>query len=131
MGEFPPHSRPNLRYFLGRAEPVQPRHQRRMQARGDCVRRGGNCRRNLHRFQLAPGLQYCLCHLLHEQGDSVGTLDNVLSDLRRKRLVADDAIDQAADVAMSQPVERKSCDVRLPGPGRLELGPERHDQQRG
>ncbi len=101
-----------------------------MQARGDRQRRGGNRDCSLYRFQLAPGFQHGLCHLLHEQRDAVSTLDDVLSNARRQRLVADDAVDHGVDLAMSQPVEGKSCDVRLSDPGRLELRPERHDQQR-
>ena len=85
--------RPDLCHLLGRAEPVEPRHQGRMQARGDRQRRGGNRGRSLHRFQLAPGLQHRLCHLFYEQWDAVGALDDVLSDVRRQQLVADDAVD--------------------------------------
>ena len=100
-----------------------------MQTRGDCQSRRGNGGRNLHRVQLTPRLQHRLCHLLYKQRDAVGALDNVLPDVCRQRLVADDVLDQGVDLAMSQPVEGKTCDVRLSDPGRLELRPERHDQQ--
>jgi hypothetical protein len=39
MAEFPPDRRPHLRHLLGWAEPVEPRHQRRLQACRD--RQGG------------------------------------------------------------------------------------------
>jgi len=38
VGKVPPDRRPDLRHLLGGAEPVEPSHQRRMQACGD--RRG-------------------------------------------------------------------------------------------
>ena len=37
MIKFPPDRCPNLRHLSGRtAEPIEPRHQRGVQARGDC-----------------------------------------------------------------------------------------------
>ena len=44
-------------------------------------------------------------------------------------LVADDAVDHGADFALRQPIEGEGGDVRPSDPGRLELRPERHDQQ--
>ena len=129
MRKLTAYRRPDLYQFLGRAKPVEPRHQGSMQARGHRQRRRGNRSHSLHRFQLAASLQHGLCHLLHEQRDAVGALDDVHSDVCRQRPVADDVVDHGADLAMSQPIEGKSCDVRLPDPGRLELRPKRHDQQ--
>jgi hypothetical protein len=56
-------------------------------------------------------------------------LDDVLSDVRRQQLVADDAVDHGADVSLCQTVDRQRGHMRLSDPGRLELRPERHDQQ--
>ena len=42
MRKFPTNCGSCLRYFLGGAEPVEPRHQRRMQARGHRQRWRGN-----------------------------------------------------------------------------------------
>jgi hypothetical protein len=42
---------------------------------------------------LALRLQHRLRHLLHEQRDAIGPLDDVLSNVRREQLVADDAVD--------------------------------------
>ena len=43
---------------------------------------------------LALSLQHRLRHLLYEQRNAVGALNDVLADFRGKKLVADDAIDQ-------------------------------------
>ena len=100
MRELTTYRRPDLCHLLGRAKPVEPRHQGSMQARGDRQRRRGNRGRSLHRFRLAPGLQHRFGHLLDEQRDAVGALDDVLPDVRRQQLVADDAVDHGADVAI-------------------------------
>ena len=42
------------------------------------------------RAALALRLQHRFGHLLHEQGDAVGSFDDVLPDVRRKQLVADE-----------------------------------------
>ena len=73
--------------------------------------------------------QYGLRHLLHEQRNAVGALDDVLPDARREGLVADDAIDHGADFPLSQPIDGEGGDVRSSDPSRIEFRPERHDQQ--
>jgi hypothetical protein len=127
VGELPSDRRPDLCQLLGRAEPIEPRHQGSMQACRDRQRWGGNRGRDLHRLQLTPGLQHSLCHFFDEQWDAVGTLDNVLPDICRQRLAADDPVDHGANVALSKPIEDKSCDMRLSDPWRLELRPKRHN----
>ena len=62
-------------------------------------------------------------------GDAVGALDKVLSDVRRQQLIAYDAVDHGADLAMSRPIEGRRCYVRLSDPGCVELWPRRHDQE--
>ena len=57
------------------------------------------------RFALALRLQHRLRHLLHEQRNAVGALDDVLPDVRRQMLVADDAVDHGVDVALRQPID--------------------------
>ena len=129
MRKLPPDRRPDLRHFLGGAEPVEPRHQRGVQACGDGqCRRRNSCNCVLGRA-LALRLQHRLGHLLHEQGNAVGALDDVLPDARREELVADDAVDHGADFALRQPIDRERGHVRPSDPGRLEFWPERHDQQ--
>ena len=91
MRELPPDRRADLRHLLGGAEPVEPRHQRGVQARRDRQRRRRNRGDRPPRFALALRLQHRLRHLLHEQRNAVGALDDVLPDVRRQRLVAGDA----------------------------------------
>jgi calcineurin-like phosphoesterase family protein len=79
---------------------------------------------------LALGLEHRLRHLLDEQGDAISALDNVLSDAGRKQLVANDPVYHGADFSLRQSIEREGGHVRSSDPGRLELRPERHDQQR-
>ena len=80
-------------------------------------------------FTLAFGLQHRPRHLLDEQRNAVGALDDVLPDIRGQQLVADDAVDHDADFALPQPVDGEECHVRAADPRRLELRPEGHDQQ--
>ena len=129
MGELPPDSRPDLRHLLGGAEPVEPRHQRGVQACGDRQGRGRNRGGGAPRFALAFRLQHRLRHFLHEQRNAVGALDDVLPDVRRQRLVAGDAVDHRVDFALRQAINRERGHMRPSDPGRLELRPERHDQQ--
>ena len=114
----------DLRDFLGRAHPIEPRHQRGLQGRGN--RQGSApCR-----FALALRLQYCLRHLLDEQRHAVAALDDVPADGRRQLPRAGDGADHDVDVALVQPIEDDRRDVGLPGPRREEFRPEAYDQQR-
>src|SRR5271163_3046523 len=87
MGELPVDCRRDLCQLLGRAaEPVESRHERGMQARGD-----RQCRRR-NRGNHGPGgglalcFQYGLGHLLHKQGDTVAT------SMMSCRMVADSSL---------------------------------------
>jgi hypothetical protein len=71
-----------------------------------------------------------LRHLLYEQRDTVGALDDVLPDVYREQLVAYDTVDHRADFALRQPIEGERGHVGPSNPQGLELRPERHDQQR-
>src|SRR5262249_2936242 len=65
------------------AEPVEPGHERGIEARRhtQCWRRNrSNCARS---GDLASCLQYSLGHLLYEQRNTVGTLDDVLPNACR------------------------------------------------
>ena len=130
MREFASNRRPDLSQLLGGTEPVEPRHKRCMQARRDCHCRRGNQGRRPLGLAFACCLQHRLCHLLHEQGDAVGALDDVLPDIGRQRLVPDDVVDQGADFTGGQRGEGEGGHMRLSDPGRLEFRPERHDEQR-
>ena len=91
MGELPPDRRADLRHLLGGAEPVKPRHQRGVQACGDRQGRGRNRSGGPLGFALALRLQHRLRHFLDKQRNAVGALDDVLPDVRRQQLVADNA----------------------------------------
>ena len=78
-------------------------------------------------FALAFRLQDRLDHFFHEQGDAVRAFDNVLTDVRRDELVADNVVDYRLDVALREPVDSDSSHIGPSNPGRLELRTERHD----
>jgi hypothetical protein len=127
MRKIAPDRRADLRYFLRRAEPVEARHQRGVQA---CrYRRGRSGRNRAFSRALRISLQNRFGHLLDEQRDAVSALDDVLSDARRKGLVADDAINQRARFARCKPIDGESGHIRAPQPRRLEFGTIGHDKQ--
>jgi hypothetical protein len=77
MGKLAADCRSDLRHLLGRAEPVEPRHQGGVQA---CRHRQG-WRRNygsgVSGFALAFRLQHRLRHFLDEQRDAISALDDL------------------------------------------------------
>jgi hypothetical protein len=77
----------------------------------------------------ALGFQHCLGHFLHEQGNAIRALDDVLPNARWDELVADNVVDHGLNVALCQPIDGESHHVRPPDPRRLELWTECHDQQ--
>jgi hypothetical protein len=81
------------------------------------------------RFARTFCLQHRLRHFLNEQWDAVGALDDVLPNTCRKELVADDAVDHGIDCTLRQPIDGKGGHVGPSDPRRLELWPERHDQE--
>ncbi len=130
MRELPPDRRPDLRHLLGRAEPVEPRHQRGVQACRDRQGRRRNRRNRAPGRALALRLQHRLRHLLDEQRNAVGALDDLRHHIRRQRLVPDQARDDGGRFTLAKPVERQARHMRLSHPRRVELGAERHDEQR-
>ena len=120
--------RARLRNVLRRRpQPVQPRHQRGVQRRGHRQRRmrhgGQGCR------TLRAGFEHRLGQLLDEQRHAVGALGDLLHDLGRQRVIAGDVFDHRRGVAPVEPRQSEHRHMRLPGPGRLELGAERREQQ--
>jgi hypothetical protein len=77
---------------------------------------------------LALGFQHRLCNFLYEQRDAIAALDDVLTNVDRKQLVANHAIYDGTDLSLRESIKCKGGHVRSPDPGRLELWPERHDQ---
>ena len=90
---------------------------------------GKELQRRFARFALALRLQNRLRHLLDEQGNAICTLDDVLPNARREKLVADDAVDHRVDVALWQAIEGQRGYMRLSDPGRRKFRPERNEQQ--
>ena len=82
------------------------------------------------RFAFALRLQHRLGHFLDEQRNAIGAFDNVVPDVRRQRLVADDAVDHGGDFALAKPIEGKGGYVRPSNPRRFKLRSVRDDQQR-
>ena len=128
-GNCPADRRADLRHVLRRPEPIEPRHQRSLQAcRNRHDRRWCPCAGPL-RITLTLRVQHRLGHLLGEQWNAVGALDDVLADARRQRSVADDSLDQEIDVARRQPMEGQLSHVRPSNPGRAEFRPESNQYQ--
>ena len=96
MRELAPNRRSNLRHVFGRTKPVEPRHQRSMQACGT-ANTGDETINRLRGRAFASGFQHRLRHLLDEQRNAIGVFDNVLPDARRQQLIACDLFDQCSD----------------------------------
>jgi hypothetical protein len=75
-----------------------------MQAGGHGKPRRWNRRERALGRVFALRLQHRLRHLLHEQRNAVGALDDVLPEARRDELVADDEIDYGGDFPLCQPI---------------------------
>ncbi|MGC1348207.1 MAG: hypothetical protein WA858_00320, partial [Xanthobacteraceae bacterium] len=129
MGEFPADGRADLRQLLGLAKPVEPRHQRSVQASRHRPARRWNCGSGEPHLSFGLCLQHRLGHLLDEQGNAIGALDDVLPHARGQRVVADEAIDQRGNVAFAEPVQRQGRYIGPPDPGRLEFRPVGDDHQ--
>jgi hypothetical protein len=83
MRELPTDRCPNLRRLLGRAEPVEPGHQRRVQAFWNRQGRRRNRRNRAPSRALTLSLHHRLRHLLHEQRNAVGAFDDLRHHIRR------------------------------------------------
>src|SRR5215471_19094164 len=100
-----------------------------MQACGYRPRCGRNNTDRLFSRALAFGFHHRLRHFLYEQWNTVSALDDVLPNACREKLVADNAVDHGADFALCQSIDGNGGHVRPSDPRRLELWPEREDQQ--
>ena len=83
MRELSAYRRPDLRHFLGGAEPIKPRHERGVQACGHGQRRGGHGGGGLARLAFAFRLQDCPGHFFNKEGNAVRALGNVLPNTRQ------------------------------------------------
>ena len=130
MRELSPNGRSDLRYLLGGAEPIKPRHQRGVQACGDGKSRGGNGGGGLPRVAFDfPASNTAL--VISSTNNGMPSVRSMMSCvmLFRQRLVARDAVDHGSDFALPKPVEGECSYVRLPNPRRLKLWSVRNDQQ--
>ena len=130
IGEFAPDRGADLRDFLDRRQPVEPRHQRILQRRGDRQRR----QRAVEAIALAvldqqPGFQHGLGQFLDEQRHAVGLGDDLRHHFGRQLAAAGHALDQGLGLAAVEPAERHRGDVGQALPGRLEFRPEGDQQQ--
>src|SRR6516225_2648015 len=100
-----------------------------MQTCRDCHCRRRNSRSHLRCRAFASRFQQSLCHLLHEQRDTIGALDNILPDVCWNNLIANEAINHGTDFTLSQPIEGEGGHMRPSDPWRLELWSRCHDQQ--
>jgi hypothetical protein len=82
-----------LRHFFGGAEPIKPRHQRGVQACGDCESRGWNRGGGSPRFALTLRLKHRPRHFLNEQRDAISTRDYFLPSVLRQRRIAGNTVD--------------------------------------
>ena len=85
VGEFTADDGGGLGDFLGRlAETIEPRHQQRMQRRGDGHRRRHDAReRRLDLGWATARFEHRPCQLLDEQGHAVGPLDDLAGRFAR------------------------------------------------
>src|SRR5262245_14743744 len=121
MRELTAYSGADLRHLLGPAQPIKPGHQRRVQARRDGQGRGRNRRNRPPGRALAFRLEGRLGHFFHEQGNAVATLDDVVPDVCWQQFVADDTVDHRTDIALCQPINRRTGYVWLSDPGWVEF----------
>ena len=130
MRELPPDSCPYLRHLLGWTEPVEPRHQRSMQA---CRNRQGWGRNRAQRSaRAAPSLSASsTAFVISSTNSGMPSVRSMMSCrmFAGSSLLPTTRVDHGPDVALSQPVDGEGRHVRPSDPGRLELWPERHDQQ--
>ena len=113
----------DLRDFLGAAQPIETRHQRGLQGRGN--RQGS--------------VPYSPCPRLPPPAPLSSSPRRTKArrrcarrcpaDGRRQRPRASDGADHDPYIAFRQPIEHERRDVGLPDPGRVELRPESHDQK--
>jgi len=130
VGELASDSRADLRHEPHRRQAVEPRHQRGVERRRDRKRRQCPIEQIAIRLLAQQtALQDALGQFFDKQRHAIGALDDLGDDLIWQRPAAGDLLDQSSTLAPVQAIEGQHRHLRLTGPGRLELGAERHDQQ--
>ena len=78
---------------------------------------------------LAICLQYGLGHLLDEQGNAVGPIDQIFPELRWEKLVAGNSVNDGVDVATTKPIDGDGGHVWKADPWRHKFWSERNNEQ--
>ncbi len=130
MGEFSTDDGADLRHIPGRTQPVEARHQRGMQ----CRRHGERRQRSVQLVAVAglaqqPALEQRPGQLLDEQRHAVRVREDLFEDGVRHLLAFGNAADEGDAVAPAKAAQGQHRHVRLANPCRVELRPERDDQQ--
>ena len=126
MGEAAADHRANLRHLAGRAQPVEPAGQRGLQRGRDLMR--PVLRQSLRRHR-RTGFDNGLGQLLDEQRHAVGPLEDLLDQFGRQAKLAAEPFDELGAGGAAEPVQGQGVDVRPADPRRIEVGPERHQEQ--
>ena len=112
----------DLRHAFGRSKPVEPSHQRGMEAGGDRGRRRVDRRGGGRRRAFILGLQHRVRNLFDEQGHAIRATNNVLPDVLGQRPVTrGDMVDKGQHDAGSKSVDRQPPHMRPPDPRRFEI----------
>ena len=129
MRELAPDRRADLRYRLGRTQPVEPRHQRGVQAGGDGERRRRN-RRDARAAAPSPSAS-STAFVISSTNNGMPSARSTMSCrmLVGSGLFAGDLLDQGHHLAGSKPIDRQRRHMRTPDPWRGEFRPEGHEQQ--
>ena len=124
------HGSPDLRLLLGtQPKPVKPSHQRGLEGCGHGKRRSRGCgARVFAAFSTRLGFYDSLRQLLDEKRHAVGALDDLFHGMPREGSAARDPLHQRRTLTPVEAAEGEHRNVRLSGPWRLKLGPERNQQ---
>jgi len=109
-GEIPPEHRADLRDLSRFAQPVEPRRERLLKRRRDCVQAAG-----LASLEQEPR------HFLDEQRHSAAPLAHALHHLSAQRMASGEFADHPRDVGAIEGAERNDTVVRAQAPGRAEF----------
>jgi hypothetical protein len=119
-GEIAPEHRADLCDLSRFAQSVEPRRERLLKRRRDCVQAAG-----LASLEQKPR------HLLDEQRHSAAPLAHALDHLSAQRMASGEFADHPRDVGAIEWAERNDSVVRARAPGRTELWPRgREDEKR-
>ena len=126
MRKLSPNRRSDLRHLLGRTEPIEPRHQRCVQACRDRQSARTEPRRRCCRA--SPSLSASsTAFVISSTNSGMPSVRSIMSCriLCGERLIAGDAVDHGSDFALPEPIDGEGGNVGSSNPRRLELRPDR------